>query len=167
MISLSRLVVPAFAALTLTFAAGACGSSQRCATTGDTAQVYRTDALIAAYAADGASAEDKGGGTLAVRYADLGIVLVVRANQERELVLLSSIWTHDPNVALTADWLIQINNQNSNGIVKVYVDSDLDLVTEQILHVGPGTTPGVVAAQTRVFAARSLEVVKALTGYIK
>ena len=122
---------------------------------------------MAAYRADGASPEDKGGGTIAVRYNDLGIVLVVRANADRELVLLSSIWTHDPSVELTADWLIQINNQNSNGIVKVYLDSDTDLVTEQILHVSNGMGPETVAAQTRTFAMRSLEVVKALSGYIK
>ncbi|PKN55266.1 MAG: hypothetical protein CVU56_22295 [Deltaproteobacteria bacterium HGW-Deltaproteobacteria-14] len=158
------------AALSL-LALGLLAGTQACASMaghsgGDTSVLYDTAVLSGALSGDGAETNEKGGAVIA-RYADLGVIAVVQPNEGKDFIRMTTLWGKDKNVIPTADWLLKINAQNRDGIVKVYLDNDADVVTEWLLEVHDGLSPSAVAKATRIFATRSREVALALADYIE
>jgi|GEM_PF-3460477 len=158
------------AALSL-LALGLVASTQACASMagssrGDTSHLYDNNVLIRALSADGGETKENGG-SIIVRYPDIGVIAVVQPNRGKDLIRMTTLWGKDKNVVPTAEWLLKVNEQNRDGIVKVYLDNDADLITEWILEVHDGLTADSVAEATRLFAARSREVALALAGYIE
>lgn len=158
------------AALSL-LALGLLAGTQACASMaghsrGDTSALYDTTVLSGALSSDGAQTNEKGGAIIA-HYTDLGVIAVVQPNEGKDYIRMTTLWGKDKNVIPTADWLLKINAQNRDGIVKVYLDNDADIVTEWLLEVHDGLSPTAVAKATRLFATRSREVALALADYIE
>ena len=163
--SLRFAAVPALA-LALVLGAQACATGGNCPTSGESRRLLDHEVLMSGYRADGATTENREG-TIVVRYEDLGVIATVRVNDEKALLIMSTIWGKKADVIPDADWLLKINGQNRDGIVKVYLDNDADVVTEWLLEVRDGLGLQQVAEATRVFAARSRQVALELAGYIQ
>lgn len=157
------------AALALVAIAGlsACATTTNCPTGPADASLYDLNILGGAFRADGATFELVSDSLAAVRFEDIGVVIVVMPLPDRDVIRMSSTWTKDPNVLPTAEWLLKVNEQNKDGIVKVYLDDDADVITEWYLEAKSGLTPGQVSQAGRVFAARSQQVARELSGYLQ
>lgn len=144
----------------------ACATAGACPTgAAADAGIYDLNVLQGAFAAEGATTEIAGN-VLVTRFTDIGVVAIVGPQQDREFIRMSTVWGKDPNVVPTVEWLLKINVQNKDGIVKVYLDDDADVVTEWYLEGHPGLSPAGVAAAARVFATRSRQVAGELADYL-
>ncbi|TNF35565.1 MAG: hypothetical protein EP329_06110 [Deltaproteobacteria bacterium] len=153
-------------ALGLMVTGQACASLSGHAPPEDSARVYQSTVLVNALNADGAEARENGSAIVA-RYPDIGVVTVLQPNRGKELIRMTTLWGKQKDVIPSAEWLLKVNAQNRDGIVKVYLDNDADLVTEWILEVHDGLGADAVAAAARVFATRSREVALAVADYIE
>lgn len=162
-----RLVIAtAFGALVALGGLSACATTGGACPTGPVdSSIYDLNVLQGAFATEGATGEIAGN-VLVARFTDVGVVALIMPQQDREFIRMSTVWGKDPNVVPTAEWLLKINVQNKDGIVKVYLDDDADVVTEWYMEGHPGLSPAGVAAAARVFAVRSRQVAGELSDYL-
>jgi hypothetical protein len=159
---IARAVVLLAAALSIT----------ACKSTGDTrptevdSKIYDVKHLHQAFVAKGIKAEAEADKVVA-RYEDMGVVVLSVPLPDSGLIRMYTVWLKDPEVELTVEWLFKVNLQNRDGIIKVYLDEDDDVITEWYAEVHAGLSADAVVESARIFAMRSYSVARAIADFLK